>query len=231
MSVLILLSLLFSVETLFFKQCFALDRGLDGDRKYVELCQKSYAHLKGTLDFTAKGEPIVNGVPYWHSDRSLDRLRRQGYPKGELNRERLAGKRVLDLPCGEGAVVTGLRGEGIDATGVDIFLDPEKPHADYLKSADWRHLPFPDRSFDVVMMNSGIWLYSGNYSDDVLAEALREAIRVKADGGEILITGVWDQERLERIADQNGLRWVDRYRSHDQDTNAAARWTYRFVGK
>ena len=30
-----------------------------------------------------------------------------------------------DVPCGEGAVVTGLRNEGIEATGVDIFLDPE----------------------------------------------------------------------------------------------------------
>jgi len=62
-------------------------------------------------------------------------------------------KRVLDVGCGDGWLVKILRGNGVEAFGIDIDENAGKEIPEYFTKAEAKKLPFPDNSFDVVVSN------------------------------------------------------------------------------
>jgi ubiquinone/menaquinone biosynthesis C-methylase UbiE len=104
-----------------------------------------------------------------------------------------SGDRVLDVACGTGILAR----EAATRTGQSGRVAALDPNAGMLAVArglapgiDWRDgiaeaLPFPDRSFDVVVCQFGLMFFSDR------DKAVREMLRVMAPGGRCAIA-VWD---------------------------------------
>lgn len=93
------------------------------------------------------------------------------------------GQRVLDVGCGYGRDLDALREAGIEAVGVD----PDPAAVDYcatrglsVTQAPAESLPFPDASFDGVVLDGALQFTSP-------ALALAEAARVLRPGGTLLL--------------------------------------------
>jgi ubiquinone/menaquinone biosynthesis C-methylase UbiE len=86
------------------------------------------------------------------------------------------GSRVLDVGCGDGALDAWLAREvpGIEIRGVDVVVRPAS-HVP-VEPFDGRQLPFPELSFDIVMMVDVL-----HHAEDPLA-LLRESARVARRG-------------------------------------------------
>jgi ubiquinone/menaquinone biosynthesis C-methylase UbiE len=102
----------------------------------------------------------------------------------------LAGKRVLDVCCGDGVLAIAAAARGAQVTGVDIsqgMLDVAKERAASqgvvlrLQQADARALPFPDASFDVALAMTSLCMVT-----DAEA-AVKEMARVVVPGGRVVI--------------------------------------------
>ncbi len=63
------------------------------------------------------------------------------------------GMRLLDLGCGDGSLVIAFRRIGLDAHGCDVELSRPAPCLWQIQFEPYR-LPFPDRSFDIVVSQS-----------------------------------------------------------------------------
>jgi SAM-dependent methyltransferase len=87
-----------------------------------------------------------------------------------------AGGRLLDVGCGEGYVAAELAAGGTAVDLVDI-VDVRRVGGLPFHLFDGLNLPFPDRSFDVVMLNFVLH----HVPDDRKRQLLREAVRVSAD--------------------------------------------------
>jgi SAM-dependent methyltransferase len=115
-------------------------------------------------------------------------------------------ERVLDVGCGRGLLLVGAakRLTTGSAVGIDIWraadLSGNRPGAPLenaeaegvrervsVETADMRHLPFPDRSFDVVVSRAAIHNLS---SSKDRAAAVREIARVLAPGGHAVIDDI-----------------------------------------
>ena len=99
----------------------------------------------------------------------------------------VAGKRVLEVGCGRGAVCRWLADVGADVVGVDISSAAVKLARDLvpnaaLSVADAAALPFPHVSFDVVISLETLEHVPNH------RRALRELVRVTRPGGRILIS-------------------------------------------
>jgi SAM-dependent methyltransferase len=111
---------------------------------------------------------------------------------GEIGRQR-PGARVLDIPCGGGVALRGLRpGQGVEYVAADIaqamldrtmraaerrgVTDQVRPHL-----ADVGALPFADGSFDLVVSFTGLHCFPDP------ARAVVELVRVLEPGG--VLTG------------------------------------------
>lgn len=102
-----------------------------------------------------------------------------------------AGSRVLDVPCGGGVALRGLRpGQDIEYVAADIartMLDRTmdaargRAVADQVvpRVADVEHLPFEDESFDLVVSFTGLHCFPDP------ARAVVEMVRVLRPGGVI----------------------------------------------
>jgi SAM-dependent methyltransferase len=132
------------------------------------------------LSTAATGEKFITlGHPsyVWRrgQDRRLD-LIRQYVP--------LEGRRILDVGCGLGMYVKQLRQFSGDVHGVDI--DAEKVATasrtlPNIQCAPAEALPFPDETFDVILLNEVI----EHVQSDVAT--VREAVRCLRPGGAIVI--------------------------------------------
>jgi ubiquinone/menaquinone biosynthesis C-methylase UbiE len=109
------------------------------------------------------------------------------------------GQRVLDVACGTGVLGRSAAAR-VGSVGYIAGVDPDPGMlavAGQLSPAvDWRQgvaesLPWPDRSFDVVVSQFGLMFFTDR------ERALREMLRVLDPGGRIAIA-VWDQ--LENTA-------------------------------
>lgn len=102
----------------------------------------------------------------------------------------VAGRRVLDAGCGDGALACSLALRGAVATGVDAdpgMLVAARSRAEAagvevaFGEARLEHLPFPDASFDVVVAVAVLCFVPD------AAGALRELARVLRPGGRLVI--------------------------------------------
>ncbi len=101
-----------------------------------------------------------------------------------------AGKRVLDVGCGGGALVRYLARKGAEAVGIDPLeqaIERAKA-ADPVEGTSFRlgggqDLPFPNGSFDVVCFFNSLH----HVPEDLMAKALEEAKRVVRPGGLIYV--------------------------------------------
>jgi SAM-dependent methyltransferase len=93
------------------------------------------------------------------------------------------GARVLDAPCGEGALTVALIDRNLAATGIDLERKAESLLGESFQRCDLeKPLPFPDGSFYAVFCVEGIEHLENQFS------CIRELGRVLKPGGSLLIT-------------------------------------------
>ena len=123
----------------------------------------------------------------------------------------LAGKRVLDIGCGKGALAAALSADGAQVTGVDpasTALDEARraaPAATF-EVASAEALPFAPRAFDAAILLNALH----HVPVATMGAALVEASRVTEQGGciiviEPLITGSFNAV-LKLIDDETDIR-------------------------
>jgi SAM-dependent methyltransferase len=101
------------------------------------------------------------------------------------------GRRILDLGCGEGLLTWTLADRGARAVGIDVdraMLDVASARSAHSQRQRPRfvegrieQLPFPDGSFDVVVIVAVLCLVADR------AGAVREAARVLRPGGRLVV--------------------------------------------
>ena len=112
-----------------------------------------------------------------------------------------SGSSVLDVGCGKGfmlhdmaLLIPGITVKGIDVSGyaIENAIEDMKPH---VQVADARMLPFPDKSFDVVISVNTIH----NLVREECARALREIERVSRGKSFVTVDAYRNEEEKERM--------------------------------
>jgi SAM-dependent methyltransferase/acyl carrier protein len=127
-----------------------------------------------------------------------------------IGSNQLTGKRVLDVGCGRGGTAA-LLGETFGAQAIGVDLSPEaitfcrKTHGEKARFevGDAEHLPFEDRSFDVVTNMESSHTYPN------LRAFFAEVQRVLVSGGTFLYTDLLPVQRwaeVEILLSSLGLR-------------------------
>ncbi len=130
-------------------------------------------HVEDDRRWIALGHPSY--VWRFGQDRRLNLIRRY-VP--------LENRRILDVGCGVGTYVRKFRQFSTDVHGVDVDVDKVAKASATLPNiltAPAEVLPYPDDSFDVVLLHEVI----EHVDDD--ARAVAEATRVVAPGGRVVI--------------------------------------------
>ena len=98
------------------------------------------------------------------------------------------GEQVLDVGCGEAALLRELSGRGLSLHGVDsAFKDsglPEVPNDIHLLPGSAERIPFPDSSFDTVVMQC---VFSLCHPE----ETVSEVCRVLKSGGRLILSDLY----------------------------------------
>lgn len=112
-----------------------------------------------------------------------------------------AGDRLLDVGCGKGfmlhdfaLLIPGLVVEGVDVSqyAIDHAIEDMRAH---VQVANATRLPFPDKSFDVVISINTIH----NLAREDCGQALREIERVARRGAFITVDAYRSEEERERM--------------------------------
>ncbi len=91
-------------------------------------------------------------------------------------------RRVLDVPCGEGAFLERVLALGIEGQGADIVNRAALPAASFTNADMNAPLPFPDASFDAVVCIDGIEHLERPF------DFVRECHRVICPGGVLIVS-------------------------------------------
>lgn len=112
-----------------------------------------------------------------------------------------ANSSVLDVGCGKGfmlhdlaELIPGITAKGIDISqyAIDNAIEDMKPH---VQVANAIHLPFPDKSFDVVISINTVH----NLEREECGKALREIERVSRGSSFITVDAYRNDEEKERM--------------------------------
>jgi ubiquinone/menaquinone biosynthesis C-methylase UbiE len=103
------------------------------------------------------------------------------------------GAAVLDVGCGEGYVLDELARRGVEAHGVDI-VDLRRLRSCPFRLYDGQSIPYPDASFDLVMLSFVLH----HVPDEGKLGLLREAIRVSR--AKILVVEDTPSSAVDRLA-------------------------------
>jgi SAM-dependent methyltransferase len=112
-----------------------------------------------------------------------------------------SGDSLLDVGCGKGfmlhdfaLLIPGLKVKGVDVSSyaIEHAIEDMRPH---LRVADAKRLPFPDKSFDVVVSINTIH----NLARAECGQALREIERVARRGAFITVDAYRTDEERERM--------------------------------
>jgi SAM-dependent methyltransferase len=142
--------------------------------------------------------------------RAVDASVRRGELACEVlsNAIDLSSARVLDAGCGVGGASIALRGRGAIVTGIDRNIERlramrESETSAPAAAADLRRIPFPDATFDAVVLQDVL-----EHTPDPTA-VLREASRALAPGGAIYISTPGRWSIMNALADPHwGLPFV-----------------------
>ncbi len=125
-------------------------------------------------------------------------------------RENIRGP-VLDIGCGPGVILSEVN-RGTPKAGIDIDREALKAASSFnpgafLAAADWKRLPFKDKSFSGVVL-SGV--LCGSLPREVKESVLAETVRVLKPGGRVLIFDInrehWAAGRFNQLLlDYGGL--------------------------
>jgi len=108
---------------------------------------------------------------------------------------------LLDVGCAKGfmmhdfvKLIPGITVKGIDASqyAIDNAIEDMRPH---VQVSDARSLPFPDKSFDVVISINTIH----NLDREACTQALREIERVARKGSFVTVDAYRNEEEKERM--------------------------------
>lgn len=108
---------------------------------------------------------------------------------------------LLDVGCGKGFMIHDLAAQipGIGVTGIDVSeyaientIDDMRPH---VQVGDAKALPFPDKSFDVVIAINTVH----NLDRDDCGRALREIERVARRGAFVTVDAYRNEEEREAM--------------------------------
>ena len=142
----------------------------------------------------------TGGFALW--ERTLGRWRKRGARERLLDRLQLSGcERLLDVGCGQGLELASAarrlrRGRAI---GIDLWHDASIETAlenvrryrvadrTELRTADMRRLPFPDASFDAVVVRDALHALA---DPTERAQALGEIVRVLKPRGRVAIDDI-----------------------------------------
>jgi ubiquinone/menaquinone biosynthesis C-methylase UbiE len=112
-----------------------------------------------------------------------------------------SGSSVLDVGCGKGfmlhdmaLLIPGISVKGIDISGyaIENAIEDMRPH---VQVADAKELPFPDKSFDVVISINTIH----NLEREECTKALREIERVGRGKSFVTVDAYRHEEEKERM--------------------------------
>lgn len=152
-------------------------------------------------------------VEFNRTDRSLNELQKENYPKDLLDPEKLKGKIILDMAAGGGHFVDELRNLGITAYALEIALNERQKKRLYASQSTWKSsspivlLPHPlrdqtyieadafhpgiaDEQADVIYDTYGIKYHTWTSEPNWLAEYRAMLLRwrkILKPGGVILI--------------------------------------------
>lgn len=132
------------------------------------------------------------------TDRDFFELREFAlYPHQYLYPSAYRGQKVLDLGCGDGGLVMELRRAGVEAMGLDVFLNPYQLTKPYFIRAAAVQTGLEDSSIDVVFSTQGPLTYLTDEPEHQRA-ILKEIHRILRPGGRALISPI-DPEIVMRL--------------------------------
>lgn len=168
-------------------------QGLEGASVSADMTKESISDPFPKITVTRAKEGTKSNVHYLRTNRSFEAVFPGHDPK------EFAGKKVLDIGCGGGALVTDLRVAGVDAYGIDVVLDPASRGSSFLFQRDALHTGFEDSSVDVVISNLSIFSYEKK-NVELMKGAISEVHRILKKrsffkkGGIVYLKGGYPEE-------------------------------------